>query len=133
MPRQGRSRPFVSNHARSRASTHRSLVLPLQDRNSMIVTVDIVKVALVATLAAAFVALVAVQPSAASSYAQFGVQDDAWLMYGPGTLDHRLDTLDRLGVKIVRLTVRWDQVAPTKPSNERDPFDPAYVWGAYGA
>jgi hypothetical protein len=97
------------------------------------VTVDVVKVALVATLAAAFVALVAVQPSAASSYAQFGVQDDAWLMYGPGTLDQRLDTLDRLGVKIVRLTVRWDQVAPAKPSNERDPSDPAYVWGAYGA
>jgi hypothetical protein len=95
--------------------------------------VDVVKIALAAMLVAVVAALTAGRPAAASSYAQFGIQDDAWLMYGPGTLAHRLDTLDQLGVKVVRLTIRWDQVAPTRPATERDPFDPAYVWGAYGA
>jgi hypothetical protein len=99
----------------------------------MVVTVAVVKVALVAALAAVFVALLAGQPAAASSYAQFGVQDDAWLMYGPGTIEDRLDMLDTLGVQVVRLSLRWDQVAPKRPANERDPLDPAYVWGAYGA
>ena len=72
-------------------------------------------------------------PASASSYAQFGVQDDAWLMYGAGSLDQRVATLHQLGVKIVRLSVRWDQVAPTRPADERDPTDPAYDWAQYGA
>src|SRR3954447_782799 len=76
--------------------------------------------------------LVANGSAAASRYARFGVQDDAWLMCGAGTLAERAATLDRLGVQVVRLTIRWDQVAPTKPADARDPFDPAYEWGAYG-
>src|SRR3982751_731021 len=43
-------------------------------------------------------ALLAFAPAArASSFAQYGVQDDAWLMYGPGTLDQRVGTLEQLG------------------------------------
>jgi hypothetical protein len=76
--------------------------------------------------------LLAAVPASASSYAQFGVQDDAWLMYGAGSLDQRVTTLRRLGVKIVRLSLRWDQVAPTRPASERNPSDPAYRWGQYG-
>jgi hypothetical protein len=70
-------------------------------------------------------------PAGASPGAQFGIQDDAWLMYGPGTLTERVGTLDRLGTRLVRLTVRWDEVAPTEPAAARSPSDPAYDWGEY--
>ena len=69
--------------------------------------------------------------ASASHHARFGVQDDAWLMYGPGTMEQRLDTLDRLGVQVVRLTLRWDEIAPTRPADERDPYDPSYRWNAF--
>jgi hypothetical protein len=77
--------------------------------------------------------LVAAAPAGASPTASYGIQDDAWLMYGPGTLSQRVTTLDRLGVGVVRFTLRWDQVAPTKPAQPRDPSDPAYSWGQYDA
>jgi hypothetical protein len=60
---------------------------------------------------------------------QYGIQDDAWLLYGPGSLDSRVATLDRLGVDIVRFYLRWDQVASRRPANARDHADPAYNWG----
>ena len=59
---------------------------------------------------AAFLALPAVAD--ASPYIRYGVQDDAWLEYGPGTLDGRLDQLDALGVDIVRVTVDWRATEP---------------------
>ena len=31
----------------------------------------------------------------ASPSVRYGVQDDAWLRFGPGTLEQRLDRLDR--------------------------------------
>ena len=87
--------------------------------------------ALVIAVAAA---VLAVGPSAASasSGAQFGIQDDAWLMYGPGSLDQRVATLQGFGMKLVRFTLRWDQVAPTQPASPADPADPAYRWGLDG-
>ena len=69
-------------------------------------------------------------PARASIGAQFGIQDDAWLMYGPGTLDERLTTLQGLGVHVVRFTLRWDQVARSEPASPRDPS--GYSWGVYG-
>jgi hypothetical protein len=78
------------------------------------------------------VALIGALPAHASSGAQYGIQDDAWLLYGPGTLSNRLTMLDDLGVRVVRFTVRWDQVAPKRPANPRSSTDPAYHWGAYG-
>ena len=83
-------------------------------------------------IAALALALAAAAPASASPGAQYGIQDDAWLMYGPGTLDERVTTLQGLGVGIVRFTLRWDAVAPTKPTAQRDPGDAAYRWGAYG-
>jgi len=68
----------------------------------------------------------------ASPGAQYGIQDDAWLMYGPGTLAERVTTLQGLGVGIVRFTLRWDAVAPAKPAQPRDPSDAAYQWGVFG-
>ena len=58
----------------------------------------------------------------------FGVADDAWLAHGPGTLESRLDELSKLGVEVVRFTVRWDRVAPQRPQDARDPADDAYDW-----
>jgi hypothetical protein len=78
----------------------------------------------------AALALVFAMPAQASHGAAFGIQDDAWLMYGPGTLQERLTTLQNLGVGVVRFTLRWDQVAAQKPVNPRSAS--AYDWGAYG-
>ena len=38
----------------------------------------------------------------ASRGVQYGIQDDAWLLDGPGTFEQRLDQLQQLGVDIVR-------------------------------
>ncbi len=76
-------------------------------------------------------ALLAAAPAAAAPTAGYGIQDDAWLMYGPGTLPQRLTTLDRLGTRLVRFTLRWDKVAPTRPAAPRDPADSAYEWGQF--
>ena len=46
-----------------------------------------------------------------SPYVQFGVQDDAWLRFGPGTIDTRVATLQRLGVDVVRYTIDWREVS----------------------
>ncbi|HET7571149.1 MAG TPA: hypothetical protein VFJ77_00605 [Gaiellaceae bacterium] len=89
------------------------------------------RIALISVVAASAAALLAPGPASAAHTARYGVQDDAWLMYGPGTLDQRLDTLQRLGVHIVRLTLRWDRIAPTKPADQRDPYDANYRWNAY--
>jgi hypothetical protein len=81
-------------------------------------------------LAAASLALAA--PAGASPDARFGIHDDAWLIYGPGTLDTRVDRLERLGVDIVRFTLRWDEIAKERPEEPRSSDDEAYKWG-YGA
>src|SRR3977135_655952 len=81
--------------------------------------------AVVAALALVFAVSAQASPGAA-----FGIQDDAWLLYGPGTLPERLTTLQNLGVGVVRLTLRWDQVARQKPTSPRSAA--AYDWGPYG-
>ena len=48
----------------------------------------------------------AAAPAQASPAVSFGLQDDAWLLDGPGSLDQRLTTLESLGVKLVRMTLR---------------------------
>jgi hypothetical protein len=88
------------------------------------------------TILAAVVALAAAWLAAPRAEAapgvRFGVKDDAWLVYGPGRLDSRLDQLDRAGVDLVRVTLRWDDIARRQPENGRNPSDPAYRWGAIG-
>jgi hypothetical protein len=60
-------------------------------------------------------ALALITPTAsASSGVRFGIQDDAWLMHGGGTLSERLDRLERLGVDIVRFNLHWDRIEATK-------------------
>ncbi|MEO5576506.1 MAG: hypothetical protein ABIR67_13575 [Gaiellaceae bacterium] len=61
----------------------------------------------------------AVPAADASSNVRFGIQDDAWLVHGDGTLDERLDRLDRLGVDVVRFNLHWDRIEPARG---------AYAW-----
>ncbi len=67
-------------------------------------------VAIFAVAAAAAVAALA-PPASASPSVRYGIQDDAWLAAGDGTLMNRLDTLDRLGVDVVRFSLRWNEIA----------------------
>jgi hypothetical protein len=82
---------------------------------------------------AAAVSLGLAAPADASRYARYGIQDDAWLASGAGTLESRLDTLERLGVELVRFTVHWDRVAPRMPARPRVHGDPAYDWSVTDA
>jgi hypothetical protein len=80
-------------------------------------------------LLAAIVLILAAAPHAsAAPGVKFGLTDDAWLRDGSGTLDQRLAKLDALGVRVVRFTLRWDQIAHTQPMVPGDPSDPAYDW-----
>ena len=82
------------------------------------------RLVIIAMLAAALVPASA----GASPNARFGIQDDAWLL--SGSPNQRVAFLHRLGVGMVRFTLRWDQVAPSRPAAPRNPADPAYRWGA---
>jgi hypothetical protein len=62
--------------------------------------------------------------ASASPAIHYGVQDDAWIRFGPGTLDQRLTRLNSLGVDLVRLNVAWSEVQP-----RRGVFD----WTGYDA
>jgi hypothetical protein len=79
-------------------------------------------------LAAILLTLAAAPHASAAPGVKFGLTDDAWLLNGPGTLDQRLAKLDVLGVRVVRFTIRWDQVAHTQPTVPSDPTDAAYDW-----
>ena len=79
----------------------------------------------------AALALAAAAPAGASPGAQFGIQDDAWLMYGPGTLAERVTTLQSLGVGIVRFTFAGTR-SPDEARPAARPGRRRYDWGAYG-
>ena len=85
------------------------------------------KLAVLAVLAAAAVSLLLPVTSSASPYIRFGVQDDAYLVAG-SSLETRLDTLDRMGAKLVRYTVNWRQIATKKPRRATNPGDSVYDW-----
>jgi hypothetical protein len=46
----------------------------------------------------------------ASHSLQVGVTDDAWLEFGPGTLDERVAGLREMGVQVVRVTLDWSEI-----------------------
>jgi hypothetical protein len=90
------------------------------------------RIRLAAIIGVLCLALLAAGGAAASSHIQYGVQDDAWLLYGPpASPAARIQTLQRLGVDLVRMTLRWDTIAPKVPADPRDPADPAYDWSLY--
>jgi len=59
---------------------------------------------------------------------RYGIKDDAWLVHGPGTVAGRVAQLQGIGVQIVRFSLAWNEIAPTRPSNPANPADPAYDW-----
>ena len=89
------------------------------------------RIQLAALAAVMSVALLAPVGAEASTHVQYGVQDDAWLLYGPEAPAKRIEILQQLGVDIVRLTLRWDAVAQSVPTDARNPNDPAYHWDLY--
>jgi hypothetical protein len=62
----------------------------------------------------AIAALAFAAPATASPYLQAGIQDDAWLRFGPGTLADRTDELRTLGVDVVRYTLNWRELEPER-------------------
>jgi hypothetical protein len=89
------------------------------------------RIRLVAMLGVLSLALLAPGGASASTNIRYGVQDDAWMLYGPETPAKRIQILQRLGVDVVRLTLRWDTVAQSAPADARNPEDPAYTWDLY--
>ena len=90
---------------------------------------DVLGRALRALVAACAIALAcSAAPAAASRQVTYGIQDDAWLVFGPGTIDSRVSMLQRLGVDVVRYNLRWDAVARRRPANGRNHADAAYDW-----
>jgi hypothetical protein len=89
------------------------------------------RIQLAAIVGVLLLALLAPAGASASTHIQYGVQDDAWLLYGPEAPAKRIQILQRLGVDVVRLTLRWDAVAQNVPTDPRDPDDPAYDWELY--
>ena len=85
---------------------------------------------LVLPLLLAVAAAVGASSARASHGIRYGIQDDAWLQFGAGTLDQRLATFKRLGVPLVRFTLHWNQIAARRPANPASPRDPAYDWRA---
>ena len=79
-------------------------------------------------------ALLAVAPCLAATSVQasegvrYGIQDDAWLEFGPGTLNQRLATFKQLGVPLVRFTLHWNEIALRRPKDPASPRDRAYNW-----
>src|SRR6476619_6884775 len=77
----------------------------------------------------ALAACTAATSAQASKGIQYGIQDDAWLEFGPqGTLNQRLATIKRLGVPLVRFTLHWNQIAVRRPKRPTEPSDRAYDW-----
>ena len=69
----------------------------------------------------ALAACAATSSSHASSGVQYGIQDDTWLEFGPGKLDQRMATFKRLGVPLVRFTLRWNEIALRRPKDANSP------------
>ncbi len=77
----------------------------------------------------ALAACVAASSVQASTGVRYGIQDDAWLEFGPGsTLNQRAATFKRLGVPLVRFTLRWNEIARRRPKQPTSPRDRAYDW-----
>jgi hypothetical protein len=79
------------------------------------------QIAVVAACLAAVLAVPGVSAHAAPTV-RYGIQDDAWLRYGPGTLTSRVARLKSMGVSLVRINVIWNSVEPANGT---------YSWSEY--
>ena len=69
-------------------------------------------------------------PAAASAAPGFklGLFDDSQTF---GNTSEAFANYGALGVDVLRITMHWNDVAPTRPVNPADPADPAYRWSEY--
>jgi hypothetical protein len=58
-----------------------------------------------------------------------GISDDAMVVHG--NPDETFPLLDRLRTQVLRVTVRWDQVASVRPTQPANHADFAYDWRPY--
>src|ERR1700750_2142152 len=86
--------------------------------------------AIAAVVLAAALAAAAAPAAHAATGIEYGLTDDAWLTDGPGEVDARVETLQELGVKAVRYTLKWNDLATSRPAAPTDPQDPAYDWSS---
>jgi len=84
-------------------------------------------------LACAAAALAAPPHARAAADIRYGLTDDAWLLDGPGTPAERVARLQAIGVRVVRFSLRWNEIAPKAPAVPTDPDDAAYDWAADSA
>jgi hypothetical protein len=80
-----------------------------------------------ASLAVALVALLCAAAGASDAAAAPSLRKAIW---GPIERDgvSQFPIYDQLGVGIYQTSIRWADVAPTRPANPGDPSDPAYRW-----
>jgi hypothetical protein len=85
--------------------------------------------ALLATASAAVGAAPPIRAAAPGVSPVSGIQD-AFLGTAPNPAP-RIRTLAQAGAAVIRVDLRWDEVAPTRPGVATDPADPAYRWQRY--
>lgn len=72
--------------------------------------------------------LVGVARADAADNLVVGIHDDAQVI---GNTADAFANLEQLRAQVVRVTLRWDLVAATRPAKGNDPGDPAYNWKQY--
>src|SRR5262249_28227192 len=72
-------------------------------------------------------------PGLPSDGLAIGIQDDRLGVDPAPTWPGRMDLLAATGIRITRVDVLWNAIAPTRPAAPRDPNDPAYRWAALDA
>ncbi len=70
----------------------------------------------VACVALVLTAGLAASSASAASGLRVGIADDAWLEFGPGTIETRAARLKELGAQISRVTLDWRAIQPTRES-----------------
>jgi hypothetical protein len=59
------------------------------------------------------------------------IQDDHLAVTPEADIEGRLDLVAATGVRVTRVDVLWNEVAPERPARADDPDDPAYRWSRY--
>ena len=60
-----------------------------------------------------------------------GLEDDQLPVAGFEQIPGRLHRLEETGIRLTRVDVLWNDVAPRRPRRPEDPNDPAYIWARY--
>ncbi len=87
--------------------------------------------AVLAAPAAAGAAVPSITSLSAGRSPVAGIQDDRIVV--DANPDDRVRLLADAGAALIRVDMRWDLVAASRPVNPANPADPAYRWGQYDA